>query len=380
MNEIKSNPMYRYLVVLTVCCVFGLHAWHTLFNNFAVEAAGLEGNHIGAIQSIREVPGFLALLIVFVLLVIKEHRLAAISIFILGLGIAATGVFPTFIGLLITTTAMSFGFHYFEAASQSLTLQYFDEKKSPLVFGRLKSLSAASSIGVGFIIFLITKNLDFSYSHIYIGIGIIVMAAGIWGLFFDPTSKDIAPQHKKLIFKKRYWLFYVLIFLSGARRQIFLTFATFLLVKKLGFSIQTIALIYTLNNFINYFFSPMAGKAIVRFGEKKILTLEYIGLVLVFSAYAMTESRVLLVMLYILDNIFFNFSMAIRTYFQKVADPRDIAPSMAAGITISHIAAVVLPVLGGILWMVDYRIPFIIGACLGVVSLIATQWVRVPQR
>jgi len=376
MNNVKKNPMYVYLVILTVSCTVGLHAWHTLFNNFAVEIAGLEGNHIGVIQSVREIPGFLALLVVFVLLVIKEHRLAALSIFVLGLGIAATGIFPTFLGLIITTTAMSFGFHYFETANQSLTLQYFDKTISPWVFGKLRSLSAASSIVVGIIIYLVTKYIDFSYSHIYIITGGLVMIVGLWAFLYDPTNKDIVPQRKKMIFKKRYWLFYLLTFLSGARRQIFVTFATFLLVKKLNFSIQEIALIYTLNNFINYFFSPLVGKAIIRFGERKILTLEYIGLIFIFTTYAVTESRVLLIILYILDHIFFNFSMAIRTYFQKVSDPRDIAPSMAAGITINHIAAVILPTVGGILWMVDYRIPFLIGTCLGVISLIAAQQVK----
>jgi hypothetical protein len=81
--------------------------------------------------------------------------------------------------------------------------------------------------------------------------------------------------------------------------------------------------------------------------------------------------------LYIIDNLLFYFSMAIRTYFQKVADPADIAPSMAVGFTINHIAAVVLPVIGGILWLVDYRIPFILAAALSLVSLVAVQ--RIPS-
>ena len=82
------------------------------------------------------------------------------------------------------------------------------------------------------------------------------------------------------------------------------------------------------------------------------------------------------VLLYILDHIFFSFAMATKTYFQKVADPRDIAPSMAVGFTINHIAAVVLPALGGFLWMLDYRIPFIAGACMSAVSLAAVQLIR----
>ena len=119
------------------------------------------------------------------------------------------------------------------------------------------------------------------------------------------------------------------------------------------------------------------GKAIVRFGERKVLSVEYGGLVIIFLAYALTQSRWVAAGLYMFDNLLFNFSMAIRTYFQKIADQQDIAPSMAVGFTINHIAAVVLPVIGGLLWMVDYRIPFIGGSILSLVSLIAVQYIKI---
>ncbi|MBW1911470.1 MAG: MFS transporter, partial [Deltaproteobacteria bacterium] len=128
MDQVKQKPMYRFLMVLTIASTVGLQAWLTLFNNFAVEVAGLQGKHIGVIQSVREFPGFLALLAVYVMLIVREHRLSALSILFLGLGLGATGLFPSYSGLLITTVIMSFGFHYYETTNQSLTLQYFDEK------------------------------------------------------------------------------------------------------------------------------------------------------------------------------------------------------------------------------------------------------------
>ena len=139
-------------MVLTIGSTIGLQAWRTLFDNFAVRVAGLDGNHIGVIQSVREIPGFLALLAVFVIMVIQEHRLSALSVLVLGLGLAATGPFPSYTGILLTTVVMSFGFHYFETTNQSLTLQYFDQKTSPWVFGKLRGLAAASNIGIGIFI------------------------------------------------------------------------------------------------------------------------------------------------------------------------------------------------------------------------------------
>jgi len=377
MKTVKQNPMYQFLIVLTIASSVGLQAWLILFNNFAVEVAGLQGNHVGMIQSVREIPGFLALLAIFVIIFIKEHRLSALSILFLGIGLAATGIFPSYPGLLLTTLIASFGFHYFETTNQSLTLQYFDKHTSPWVFGKLRSLSAASNIGIGVFIYLFASILDFT--QIYLVIGVMIIAAGLWGFLKDPADRNIVPQHKKMIFRKKYWLFYFLTFMGGARRQIFMAFAVFLLVKKFQFSVQEVTALFVINNLINYFLSPIIGKAIIRFGERKVLSLEYSSLIFIFLAYAAVGSKILVALLYILDHIFFNFSIAIRTYFQKIGDPRDIASSMAVGFTINHVAAVFLPAIGGMLWMIDYRIPFVAGAFMSLISLIAVQQISIRK-
>ncbi|MHB9072848.1 MAG: MFS transporter [Desulfobaccales bacterium] len=367
--------MFRFLMVLTISSTVGLKAWLTLFNNFAVEMAHLDGSHIGMIQSVREIPGFLALLAIFVMLIIKEHRLSALSILFLGLGLALTGWFPSYQGLLFTTLIMSFGFHYYETTNQSLTLQYFDATQSPWVFGRMRSLAAASSVVIGILIYCLAALLN--YTQIYLIIGVAIIVASIWGLRHDPTDHAIVPQRKKMVFRKKYWLYYFLTFMSGARRQIFMAFAVFLLVKRCHFTLQHITILFVINDLINYFLSPVIGKAILRLGERKVLSLEYFSLIFLFLAYALVQDKIVLSIIFILDHIFFNFAIAIQTYFQKVADPRDIAPSMAMGFTINHIAAVFLPAIGGFLWMLDYRIPFFAGAAMSVVSLLAVQQIRI---
>jgi len=376
MESPKKQPMYRYLLVLTISATVGLQTWRTLFDNFAVHMAGLEGRHIGVIQSVREVPGFLTLLIVFVMLVIREHRLSALSILALGLGIAMTGLLPSFPGLMLTTLLMSFGFHYFQTTNQSLVLQHFDVQVSPLVFGSLRSIGAASNIAVGLVIYFLVFVLD--YSQIYLLIGVLIVATGLWALTRNPIDRPTIPQHRKMILRRRYWLFYLLTFLAGARRQIFVAFAVFLMVKHFHYSVQEISILFMINNGITFFLSPLIGRAIVRFGERKVLSLEYACMIFIFLAYATVQSKMLMAGLYILDHVFFSCAMAIRTYFQKMADPRDIGPSVAVGNTINHIAAVILPTVGGLLWMIDYRIPFVIGAFLGLLSLTAVQRMRIP--
>ena len=374
MDPVKKNPMYLYLVMLTIASTVGLQAWTTLFNNFAVEIAGLDGDGIGIIQSIREIPGFLALLAIVVIRFIPEHRLSALSILLLGLGIAATGYFPSLAGLALTTLVMSFGFHYYETTNMSLTLQYFDTTSSPWVFGKLRSISAASSIVVGVFIFFMAALLDFA--DMYLIIGGFIVAVALWGFSRKPASVDIAPQRKRMVFRKRYWLYYFLTFMAGARRQIFIAFAVLLLVQKFDYSVQAVTVLFVVNNTINFFLSPAIGRAIIRYGERRVLSLEYASLIVVFLAYAFTDSKWVAGGLYILDHIFFNFSMAINTFFQKMGDPRDVAPTMAVGFTINHIAAVFLPAIGGYLWIVDYRIPFVAGAAMALISLTAVQRIR----
>nr|WP_319492900.1 hypothetical protein [uncultured Desulfobacter sp.] len=129
---VTSIPMYVYLIILTVCCTGGLQCWRTLFDNYAFYVVGLDGEHVGGIQSVREIPGLLGVLVAYLLLIFSEHRLAALSIVLLGIGVFLTGLLPSFAGLIATTLVMSFGFHYYQTCAQSLTLQYFPQGTAPL--------------------------------------------------------------------------------------------------------------------------------------------------------------------------------------------------------------------------------------------------------
>ena len=377
-KSIRNNPMYKYLTLLVVVATVGHQAWRTLLNNFAVDQLGLSGLQMGLVQSLRELPGFLTFLVVYVLLIFKEHRLSAFSVILFGAGIIMTGLFPSFQGLLFTTFLMSLGYHYFETTRQSLVLQYFNKRQSPLVLAKWRSLTAFANIGIGAAIWILFRFTDRPMYVVYIVLGILIIGFGIYSIFKDPADKDLPIQHKKIIIRKKYWLFYALNFLSGARRQIFVVFAVFMLVQKYGFTIWQISALFVLNNLITWLVSPYIGKAINRFGERKMLTLEYAFLIVIFLGYALFEFKWFAAGLYVVDHIFFNFSIGIHTFFQKTADPKDIAPSIAVSFSINHISAVIIPAIGGMLWMLNWQIPFIFGSALAVVSLILVQLIRVP--
>lgn len=366
--------MYRYLMLLVIAASAGLQGWMALFTNFAKEVVGVNGFEIGLAQSVREIPGFLTFLVVYVLLIFKEHRLSAWSVVLMGVGVALTGFFTSLFGLLMTTLIMSIGFHYFETTNKSLTIQYFDKQQAPVVFARLRGYGALANIVVGSIIWALSFVLPYKINFLLLGI--FIFCIGAYMLTQHPVKRDRSPQHKKLIFRKKYQLYYLLNFLSGARRQIFTVFAIFLLVDKYQLGVSTIAGIYVLNYALTYLTNPFISKAINNYGERIVLSLESASLIALFLGYAFIDNVYIVVLLYVIDSIFFNFAIGLNTYLQKVAEPQDIAPTTAVGFTINHISAVVIPLFGGALWMLDRSLPFIIGAVLTLISLFYTQRIR----
>ncbi len=352
--------------------------WMALLNNFAIERAAFTGAEMGVLQSLREVPGFLAFTAVFVLLILREQTFAILALALLGLGTALTGIFPSFIGLICTTVIMSIGFHYYETLQQSLALQWVGKDRAPIVLGRvLAAASAAALLGYG-LIWTAFDVLGMDYLPVYLIGGGLTVAAALFAWFAFPRYPGKVEQHKTLILRKRYWLYYALVFISGARRQIFIVFAGFLMVEKFGYSVADITLLFLINYAANIWFAPLVGRLIVRWGERKALTFEYLGLIGVFTAYAFVENAHLAAGLYVLDHLFFAMAIAIKTYFQKISDPRDIAPTAAVAFTISHIAAVVLPALLGLIWLVSPAAVFLTGTGFAVCSLILSQ--LIPPR
>ena len=343
--------------------------WQALLNNFAIERAAFSGAEIGILQSLREVPGFLAFAVVFLLYVLREQHIALVSLTLLGIGTAVTGFFPNVLGLYLTTVFMSVGYHYYETIQTSLSLQWVDKKNAPEVLGRIIAVGAFTSILTFGAIWLAFDfaQLDFVIVYLIAGgatLGIVMMC-----FLFFPTFPTKVKQVRHMVLRKRYWLYYGLIFLSGARRQIFIVFAGFLMVEKFGYGVAAISTLFLINATLNMLFAARIGRLISVVGERAALIFEYVGLIGVFIAYAFVENSQIAAGLYIVDHFFFALAIAIKTYFQKIADPADIASSAGVSFTINHIAAVVLPAILGVLWLNSPSLVFLVGAGLAGLSL-----------
>ncbi|CAE7594924.1 unnamed protein product [Symbiodinium microadriaticum] len=354
--------------------------WQAILNNFAVEMVSFDGAQMGLLQSLREVPGFLAFTAVFVLLILREQYFALLALAMLGLGTAATGFFPTVYGLYFTTVFMSVGYHYYETMQTSLSLQWIEKGRAPQTLGRIIAVGSFAALAA-FALIYVTKTLfELEFKFIYLAAGGTSLVMVLFCVFAFPTFTHGAPQRKHLVLRKRYWLYYMLTFLAGARRQIFVVFAAFMMVEKFGFSVEAITALFLINTAANMIIAPKIGRLIARMGERSALTLEYIGLILIFTTYAFVENPWIASGLYILDHAFLALAISIKTYFQKIADPGDIAPTAGVGFSINHIAAVVIPALFGILWLSSPSAVFLIGAGIAGLSLIFSRLIpRMPQ-
>jgi hypothetical protein len=321
---------------------------------------------------VREIPGFLAIGVIAVLMFMREQVLGMVALILLGVATAITAYFPYMGGILTLTMLSSIGFHYYETVNQSLQLQWIDKARAPQTIGWLMATGSAATLVVYLIIMVTWDRFGLSYNIVYMVSGTITALIAFIALIAYPQFEAPHPQLKKLVLRQRYWLYYALQFMSGARRQIFMVFAGFMMVEKFGFEVHHVTQLYLINLVANIIFAPVMGRVVTIFGERKALLFEYAGLVGVFLAYGglyfFGWGVVIAVVLYILDHMFFALALALKTYFQKIADPGDIAPTAAVAFTINHIAAVFLPAGLGYLWLISPAAVFITAACMAATS------------
>ncbi|XDA97487.1 MFS transporter [Sulfitobacter sp. LCG007] len=389
LEDARHLPFWRrpvtLLFLMALAMPVAFNTWSALLNNFVIEVADFDGSDIGLLHTVREIPGFLAVGVIAIILFVREQVLALCSLMLLGIATAVTAWFPTLGGILVVTMLSSIGFHYYETVNQSLQLQWLRKSEAPQVLGWLLAAGSGATLVAYVAIMALWEALDLSYGSVYMISGGITFALALFALAAYPQFEAPNPQIKKMILRRRYWLYYALQFMSGARRQIFVVFAGFMMVERFGFEVDEITTLYLVNLIINILVAPLLGRAVGHFGERRVLIFEYAGLVCVFLAYGgvyyMGWGVMVAATLYVIDHVFFGLALALKTYFQKIADPGDIAPTAAVAFTINHIAAVFLPVLLGLLWLVSPAAVFLLAAGMAAVSLVLAMMIpRHPEK
>ncbi len=389
LSEAANLPFWRrpaaLLFLMAAAMPVAFATWSAMLNNFVIEVADFDGSDIGWLHTVREIPGFLAIGVIALIMFIREQVLGLVALILLGVATALTAQFPSLGGILTITMLSSIGFHYYETVNQSLQLQWLPKERAPQMLGWLLAAGSAATLVAYVLIVLTWDRLGLTYNIVYLMAGGFTAAVALFAFFAYPQFESPDPQVKKFILRRRYWLYYALQFMAGARRQIFVVFAGFMMVESFGFKVHEVTALYLINLVANMVFAPLLGRAVHRFGERNALRFEYVGLVIVFLLYGGVYwfgwGVLVASALYVIDHMFFALALALKTYFQKIADPGDIAPTAAVAFTINHIAAVFLPAGLGYLWLVSPAAVFFLAAGMAGTSLaLASLIPRHPEK
>lgn len=391
----QSNIRKYVIVFFSVqfCMTLSFRLWRSVFENFAVEVCNIDSVHRGMLESIREIPGAAIVVLSAVTIFFTESTLASLCLFITSLGMFMFNFSGGFGSLILPLLISSIGMHLFMPLRSSLALSLTSEGKKAKQLSLLSTIGAiAGLIGSG-IVYLIftyveTESLYFAGKLItairFRGVFVLAtIVAAIGGIMMLTVSREekVKLKQKKFIFRRKYSLYYIITFLAGCRRHIFVTFAVYALVKVHGVKADQIAILMAVNNVLNICTRYLFGHFVDRVGEKRALMLGSTILVFVFMGYAYVTYLPLLYILYCLDNICFGFEVARTTYLDKIAPKEHIVQSISLGVTVNHLSAIPVPIIGGLIWeKFGYSWTFIAGVGILVLLLIAASRIRTPEK
>lgn len=343
----------------------------SLFYNFVVDRIGIEPHELGSVEALREVPGFLNVLFLAAMIRFAPPIVGAVSLGIMGLGIMAYASVTSVLGLALYSLVWSVGFHCWIPLEQAMALTFSPEGDKGRYLGQLRSVNSfAWLLTIG------ACNLVYDYvgyEGLFVMAGVATILGGVAIAFADRRKP---PVQRGFVLRRRYNLYYALNFLQGLRKQVFITFAIFALVKVHGMPVTTTLKLVFLNQLLITVTASWMGRLVDRYGERAMLSVSYVGLAIVFFGYATIDHRPTLYVLYCVDNLIFFGGIALTTYLHKVAPAEDLKPTLSMGVTMNHVAAVAAPLIGGFAWRAfGYEVIFMAGSILAVVSLIVSQWI-----
>ena len=368
-----STPRPFLLLLLTVFLAdFGLGIQTATYPNFMVQQLDIHPEQLGIMESIRESPGFILVAIAALTMRIAEPVLGGLALLVESAGMGSVYLVQSVNGLILVSFIWSLGMHTWMPLNQSIALATADDRTRGKRLGQLRSASALAQLtGMGVVALVAT----------HVGLRAVFLVAGA-SIFLGALNVLRIPRNlrkvekPRLVFKRRYSTYYLLTFLEGCRKQVFITFAVFALVRVYGASVGEIAGLMVGINLTNLVLAPTIGHWIDRWGERRVLTVNYLCLVFVFLGYALVTYLPALFALYAADGIIFTLSLAVTTYLDRIAEPQDVMPTLSMGVTANHFAAILVPVTGGLLWATyGYQVFFFGGAAVVLLSLVVAQLV-----
>ncbi|HEY3312185.1 MAG TPA: MFS transporter [Anaerolineales bacterium] len=357
------------------------------FNNFLNERYALSGFERSFIEFPRELPGFLVVFVSALLWFLCSRRLGVLALLLSFAGVLLISFFaPTYAIMVFFLFIFSLGQHMFMPVAATIGMELAEPGKTGKRLGQLNAIRNLATIGGSFLVFVGFKFLGFGFQHAFVMVAIGLGIAAFLMFVMQPEKNVQRRQFLKL--HREYRLFYWLNVLSGSRKQIFITFAPWVIVTIFNQPTQTIATLMTIGGVIGIVFQPFLGHVIDRLGERFVLATEAVLLVGVCLGYGFSKAIlpegpafIAVSIFYLLDQMLFSVGMARSMYIKKIAkQPEDVQPALTAGVTIDHIFSILVALLGGVIWnYFGFQYVFLLGVVIAVINFFVTLQVQIPQ-
>jgi hypothetical protein len=359
-----------------------------LNDNFVVGEIRITGFYKGLLEAIRESCGIFALGLLALLAGFAEPLIGAAMLLLVGIGLGAYVGVHSFFSVVVFSLLWSQGLHIWMPLPNSMMMSLAEPGKTGHRLGQLGAAGALGGIGGLVAALFLTSGLEVSflpfrlpglgiplrYMYLVAGGAAVVAAAACLGI-----PRDIKTPGPRFIVRRKYALYYLLNFMEGCRKQIFLAFAGFLLVNNYAMPLGNMLCMWTLVNAANWQLAPRVGRLVDRVGERKVLTIYYASVTMVFLGYTFIKDSTVLSGLFMADGIFFTLAMGITTYVRRLAPPEEHTPTLSMGVAMNHVAAVSMPIAAAFLWKnLDYRWVFGFGAVVAALSILAVS--RMPGK
>jgi predicted MFS family arabinose efflux permease len=377
-----STPVARGFVLASIASFafgFSMNAQQNIVSNFFEHDLGLRGPEFGYITAIREIPGFLLIFLTALFYRVSLPRLTAGALCLLAVGYTLFGTATTFWSVAPWVIVSSMGYHTFLQTQYALGMSLTTEAKSGSILGRIGALQSAGSVAAMAFVFLAFRFevLNFTTTFMVCGFFALIAAIAIVGFphLRDGEVQVRAATRDPIVVRREYRYYYLLSLLDGGRQQIFFSFGLWVLVDHFKMDVPSISGVLFAVTALGITIGPWFGRMLDLHGERKMLALVNVGYVVALFGYALVDNIYVAILCYVIYSFVMPLSsMGAATYLRKVAVADELAPSLAMGVTMQHVAAIAVPIGAGfILNYVGYQVPFLIAAGFACLTFIVTQ-------
>lgn len=378
------NPQLRLFLAAMVLLGIAGGIFETSFNNFVSDNFNLPADRRGFLEFPRELPGFLTALFAGLLFFLPETYIGAVAALAIGLGMFGMAFWGGgWYAMLFFMTLWSIGTHLIMPVRSSIGMTLATSSEKGRRLGQIQSFGIAAGIVGCAVVWIAMQYLGLGYRFILIvgGAAGVAAALAMWAM----RLPDAHLERPKFVWRKEYWLYYVLSFLFGARKQVFITFGPWVLVKVFDQPVWIFAQLWIAASVLGIFFQPALGRFIDRFGIRLVLAWDAALVFLLCLGYAFSpmlpDKTLALWVLYaclVADQLLFGTGMARDIYMARIATrPEDVAPSLSLGVTINHVVSMSIPSIGGLVWMgYGYEWVFVAAAGIALLMLFFTRMIR----